>query len=321
MNSRQRFLETLCGGNPDHPPLFLEGIRDEVLQVWQSQGLARGSRLQDLFYYDDFEELAPDVYPEPEIEDWSDKKAVLGLLEDCLDPADPGRLPQDWPTRLGAWQDRQYPLFLRIHTGLFQSLGVGDWRRFSEVIQLLADDPAFVQAVLAVQSAFAARLAENILQQVDVDALIFSEPIAGNHGPLISPRMYRELVLASFKPIFDVLDRFRVPVVIWRSYANPLALVPEVCRSGFSAIWICEAPPSLDYAGLRHRQGPELGLIGGIDSDVLRSAPQEMRRAVEAVLPLVEGGRFIPLADGRVREEIPLENYLAYRRLLEELFL
>jgi hypothetical protein len=29
-------------------------------------------------------------------------------------------------------------------------------------------------------------------------------------------------------------------------------------------------------------------------------------------------GGFIPLADGRVRKDIPLDNYLYYRRLFEE---
>jgi hypothetical protein len=29
-------------------------------------------------------------------------------------------------------------------------------------------------------------------------------------------------------------------------------------------------------------------------------------------------GGFVPLADGRVRKDIPLENYLYYRRLFEE---
>ncbi len=33
--------------------------------------------------------------------------------------------------------------------------------------------------------------------------------------------------------------------------------------------------------------------------------------------PLLAQGGYVPLADGRVRANVPLENYLYYRRLLQ----
>lgn len=320
MNSRQRFLETMCGGRPDHPPLFPEGIRAQVLRAWRTQGLPVRQRLESLFYYDAFEELSPEIYPIPEISDWSNKKGVLKQLRQRLDPDDPRRLPSGWAAKLRGWKNRQHPLFLRIHQGILQSLGVQGWQRFEEALLLLVEDPEFVQAVLEIQASFAAALAANVLRKVDIDAAIFSEPIAGMSGALISPHMYRQFALRSYTPIFDVLERFGVPVVIWRSYANPSNLIPEIVRSRFTAIWACETNPKVvDYQRLRERFGPKMGLIGGIDTDVLRLGPDEIRRAVEGVLPLIQQGRFIPLADGRVREGIPYENYATYRRTLEEL--
>ena len=322
VKSRQRFLETMCGGKPDRPPLFPEGIREEVLQEWRAQGLPPRTRLETLFTYDDFEELAPEIYPLPEITDWSDRAKVLEQLRQRLNPDDPRRFPRDWAKEVSRWQHRQHPLFLRIHQGFFQCLGVEGWNSFEDVIYLLYDDPAFVRYVMQTQADFAARLAENILREVTVDAVIFSEPIAGMSGSLISPAMYRDFVLSSYAPIFSVLQRFGVPVVIWRSYANPRALIPEVTRSAFNAIWICETDPNLiNYSEIRAELGEDLGLIGGVDTDVLREGTLAIRRAVEAVLPLVEQGRMIPLADGRVREFIPFENYAYYRRVLEEQFL
>ncbi len=322
MNSRQRFLETLRGGSPDHPPLFPEGIREEVLRAWRRQGLPPCKPLGELFYYDEFEELAPDIYPRPYPRDWSQPGKVARELRRRLDPDDARRLPEDWPLRVRNWQGRQHPLFLRLHQGLFLSLGIEDWPRFREAIFLLVDEPAFVHEVLQLQAEFAARLARNILQQVDVDAVIFSEPIASNHDSLVSPRMYREFLLNSLGPIFETLAHFHVPVLIWRSYANPRALIAEVARSPFNAIWICEAPcGAMNYNLLRNTLGSNLGLIGGIDSDVLRQGPEDIRRAVQAVLPLAQQGRFVPLADGRVRRDVPFQNYAFYRRTLEDSFL
>ena len=38
----------------------------------------------------------------------------------------------------------------------------------------------------------------------------------------------------------------------------------------------------------------------------------------EASPGLLEGGGYVPLADGRIRADVPFENYAYYRRLLEE---
>jgi hypothetical protein len=61
-----------------------------------------------------------------------------------------------------------------------------------------------------------------------------------------------------------------------------------------------------------------LRLIGGIDLDALRQDKEAIRRELEAkVPPLVADGGYVPLADGRVRVDVPFENYVYYRELLE----
>lgn len=319
-NSRSRFLDTLSGGRPDHPPLFPEGIRDDVLQAWRQQGLSRGTELEDIFHYDRFEELDPEIEPLPAIQDWSDRKALLRELRRRLDPDDPRRYTKNWAEAAHLYKERDFPLFLRIHEGLFLSLGVDGWQRFSEALLLLVDEPEFVREVLEIRANFTSRLLENILREIQVDAVILSEPIAGNQGPLVSPRMYRDLMTASFESIFAVMARFQVPISIWRSFANPKALLPEVVKAGFDALWICETPPGgVDYSELRRELGPEIGLMGGIDTDLLRESPARIQQAVEAVLPLVSAGRYIPMADGRVREVISFHNYATYRRTFEQM--
>lgn len=320
MNSRERFLATIHGDRPDHPPLFPEGIREEVLLSWRTQGLPDGIDLDQLFYYDQFEQLDPDVYPNPEILDWSIPQQLLPLLRQRLDPEDPRRLPDNWSELVQGSRVRQYPLFLRIHQGLFLSLGIEDWHSFAPAILRLVDRPDFTHQILAIQAEFAARLAEKILRQVNLDGVIFSEPIAGNHGALISAEMYRTFALQSYAPIFDVLCDFRVPAIIWRSYANPANLLPEVVKYPFNVLWLCETPPGkLTPDQVRQMIGTNLTLIGGIDADVLRKDTRVIQQAVAAVQPFVGEGHFIPLADGRVREGVPYPNYVFYRQELQRI--
>ena len=76
----------------------------------------------------------------------------------------------------------------------------------------------------------------------------------------------------------------------------------------------------MDYLDLRGEFGRGLRLIGGIDLDVLRQGKDAICSELERVVPrLLADGGYIPLADGRVREDIPYENYVYYRSLLEEM--
>jgi hypothetical protein len=320
MSNRQRFLETMQLGKPDRAPYFEEGIRADVQQAWQKQGLSPDSDLADLFHLDRREEILPILEPQPYPKRWPKDKSGLDRLRQRLDALDNGRLPANWLQIRQDRQNRDYPVLLRVHEGLFQTLGIMDWRRFTEVMYLLTDDPDFVREVMAIQAAFVCQLIERILHAVPVDAVIFSEPIADNHNPLVSPRMYEELALTSYTPILDLVRRHGVETIIFRTYANARILIPSILKWGFNCLWACEAnTTAMDYGDLRREFGRDLRLIGGIDTDVLRQDKPAIQREIEEKVPplLAEGG-YIPLADGRIRADIPFENYVYYRQMLEK---
>jgi uroporphyrinogen decarboxylase len=320
MNSRQRFLETMQFGKPDHVPYFEEGIRREVLKAWRRQGLAANADLAKMFTTDKREEIDLDVYPHPRPRRWPVTSAELKSFARRLDPQDHTRLPENWKNSILSWKLREHVLMIRVHQGFFLTMGVEGWQRFYELMKLIHDDPGFVREMMKIQAGFVAALTDRALQDVEVDAAIFSEPIGANHGPLISPAMFEDFVLSSYRPVLDVLHRHNVNIIILRTYANARLLLPVLMENGFDCLWACEVnTASMDYRSLREEFGRSLRLIGGIDLDVLREGRQAIRLEVEGkVPPLLAQGGYVPLADGRVREDIPLENYIYYRQLLEE---
>ena len=219
------------------------------------------------------------------------------------------------------WRKKDHVLFLRVHRGFFLSMGVYDWRRFTKVISLLLDDPEFVREAMLIHGEYKAVLLDNVLQDVDIDAVIFSEPIGGNTGPLISPEMYEEFVLKSYIPILNIAKKHGVDTIILRTYANIRVLIRSILRYGFNCLWACETDSvAMDYRDLRREFGRDLRLIGGIDLDVLRQDEATICREIaEKVPPLIADGGYIPLADGRVRKDVPFENYVYYRRLLGQI--
>jgi uroporphyrinogen-III decarboxylase len=210
---------------------------------------------------------------------------------------------------------------MRMHRGFFLSMGVYGWQRFNDLMLLLTNDPGFVRKYMMVYGAFTATLFDRMLNEIEIDAAIFSEPISGNEGSLVSPEMYEEFALKSYLPLLSVLKNHGVATIIFRTYANSRILIPKILDYGFNCLWACEtSSQAMNYRDLRREFGRDLRLIGGIDVDVLRYDKETIRREVESIVPpLLAGGGYIPLADGRIRADVPLENYLYYRRLLTQL--
>lgn len=320
MNTRERFLATLSRGKPDRVPYFEEGIRPEVYEAWRKKGFPPKVVSSAAFPIDRREEVELDVDPHPRPRRWPSSRAELRDFERRIDAKDPRRLPENWSESTLRWKNRDHVLMLRVHDGFFLSMGVRRWPRFYELMTLVQDDPGFVREALQVQGEFAAGLTERALSEVEIDAAIINEPIGANHGPLISPQAYAELVLPGYLPLLQVLRRHQVEVVILRTYANARTLIPALLNCGLDCLWACEVnTQAMDYRRLRQEFGRDLRLIGGIDLDVLRQDFKAIRAEVEQkVPPLLEQGAYVPLADGRVRKDIPPQNYIFYRRLLQE---
>lgn len=320
MNSRERFRKTMQYGKPDRVPYFEEGIRKEVLRAWRKQGLPSEAEFARMFTCDKREEIQLELDPIPGLKTWPSSRPELSVLRKSLDPNEYSRWPGNWSKQIRGWQSRDHVLMLRVHRGFFLSMGVHDWNRFTDVARLAIKDPEFVREAMRIQGEFAVQMVERVLHEVNIDAAVFTEPIGGNDRPLISPRMYEDLVLTSYDPLLSLLKRHRVETIIFRTFANSRLLIPSILKWGFNCLWACEVNiDTMDYLNLRREFGRDLGLIGGIDLDVLRRDKEAIRQEIEEkVPPLLADGGYIPLADGRVREDVPFENYIYYRQLLEQ---
>lgn len=96
--------------------------------------------------------------------------------------------------------------------------------------------PGIRTPAMLIQGQFSTRLVERVLNEIQIDAAIFSEPIGGNDRPLTSPKMYEELVLKSYSPILKALNRRKVHTIIFRTYANTKILIPSILKWGFNCL-------------------------------------------------------------------------------------
>jgi hypothetical protein len=320
MKNRQRFATTLRGGRTDRPPLFSEGIRRDVIRTWRKQGLGNRS-LESLITVDQYEMIGPELDPIPYPVRWPTDLHDLTDFRRRLDPLDKHRYPRNWLKKYRSLTERDIVTFMEIHQGFFLSMGVAGWESFEDVIGLLGTNPALVEAVLELFAEFSCRIAEYVLQKCPVDAVYFSEPIGGGDRPLMSPEMYKKIVLRSYLRVIDVIKKFGVHTIVFLTYGNIRPLLKPILEAGFNCIWCCESNvPEMDYRAIRQMFGADLGLIGGIDLDCLREGKRSIDLELKKKLPvLLEQGNYIPLADGRIRTDVTFENYLYYREKLSAL--
>jgi hypothetical protein len=132
--------------------------------------------------------------------------------------------------------------------------------------------------------------------------------------------MFAELMLPVYAKIIAAARAHGCDEILVSTYGNSSPLFPALIGWGVSLIWLSEAPdiPELDYRALRRRFGTALGLIGGIPLRVLRegSSDRITARLGEIVPPLLREGRYVPLAGGRVRDDVTWPAYRHYRRTL-----
>jgi len=315
MTNRDRFYETMHYGNPDRIPYFEEGIRHDVIRVWRKQGLKSKKELTRLFPNDPRDEIYIDLDPHPAVVKPGIK---LSEIRKRLDPDSKNRWPWYWNRSVKKWRTSDTIRLLRVHRGFFLAFGVDGWETFDQTITLICENPEYVKAYLEIYGHFCAEMAERVLTHVSVDGVIFSEPIGGKEGPLISPAFYCSVILPTYKPIFDILRKYNISIIIIRTYANIQPFLPFLLDAGFNCLWACEPDiPEMDYRVLRELYGKNLRLIGGLNINCLLGDKNQIRDELNQKIPqLIKEGGYIPLADGRIRSNVPYDNYVYYRQLL-----
>jgi len=320
MNERQRFRSIFRGEPVDRPPLLDEGVRDEVLDRWRREGLPPGTTHLEVFGITPHENVGPDLRFR---ERFFGRVMDLSLREyrQAFDAA-PDRFPPDWEETARRLEKRDHLAGIWASRGFFQALGVGDWDTLQAALLGTLRDRDRVRGKAALYGEFCARMLERTLARVEPDFLYLSEPISDNHGSLISPDMFEEFMIPAYGAILAVARDHRVERIVVSTYGNSAELIPALVRAGVNTLWVSEAAeaPETDYRALRQRHGPGLGLIGGIPLSILREETDTgmERRIREIVEPLTASGRYVPLAGGRVREEIPWKVYKRYREILAD---
>jgi hypothetical protein len=320
---RERFLATLLGGEADRFPFFDLEPHDSTLEIWWHQGLPRGTTVAEHFGLEAHESVGLEIRSAPFYEMAPDLLDSPDAFARHYDPDDPDRLPRDFERRCARVHRAGRVLFVSATGGgLLQMLGVGDWDSLVAACDALVNRPLFVESLMERTIDFHCLLLNRVLSKVSVDYAALYEPIASNAGPVVSPEMFERYSMPGYRRVIDLLRRHGVPLRILCTTGGDLGpLLPMLLEAGINGLWISNImTEGMEYRNLRREYGPEIALIGGIDSRSLLRGEAAVREAAERTVPrLLESGRYLPCLDDRPRDNTPFAMYSFYRELLADL--
>lgn len=322
MDSRTQLLETLGLYRSVTPPRYESEFSEEVIQAWREQGVLGGEPPETQFQLDRRDAMPVQWRRNAEQKAVVYDEAGLEGFRRAYAPELSGRVPGEWEERIRAWSGRDYALAASPwNEGFLQVIGIRDAVTFDQALTLLCEQPALAEAQLDHYAGYLEELLHRICPRVEVDYAVFYEPIASNHGPVLSAAMYRRVVLPAMRRIVDCLDRYGVAYRFMWCSGNVRTLMPVWLDAGINGITVNQTVQSgLNYGALRREFGPTLRLFGGVDWRSVMQGPRALDDALQhTVRPVLEQGGYIPHLDDTVRVHMPFDCFRHYRERLDAL--
>ena len=359
MNSRERWLACMRFEPVDHVPDEEFGYWNETFNVWHKQGLPKyvtDNGRADIFFGFETHMRVPThggIIPGFErrvIEENERHRTIVGSdgATKIINKDGSSTIPrylrfpietrQDWeefkkrldPTDTRRYQSEeeweqtknrlaQSDQVVKIHCGsLFGR--IRDYMGFENVAMACMDDPAWVEEMVDYVTEFHYRVIERAVREVNIDLGAFWEDMAFNHGPIISPALFKKWLTPHYKKITDLLHANGCDFAIVDCDGNINSVVEHWLDGGVNIMFPLEIRGGTDPKWMRDKFGRRVLLAGGVDKTQLAQGKDAIDREIERIRPLVEEGGCVPHVDHRCPPDVSYENYLYYVKRKREAF-
>jgi hypothetical protein len=181
------------------------------------------------------------------------------------------------------------------------------------------EDRALLEEIIWTRTELAMHVLDVVMDRAKFPILHFWEDIAYNGGPLISPKLFRELAVPAYRELSKLFRAKGGQIVSVDSDGDIRSLIPGWLEAGVTHFFPLEVKAGMDVVALRREYGKSMTMRGGIDKHVLFQGQDAIRRELERVAPVAREGGYIPMIDHSIPPGVPFEDYCAYVRLKSEI--
>jgi uroporphyrinogen decarboxylase len=137
---------------------------------------------------------------------------------------------------------------------------------------------------------------------------------AGNTNLLVSPRLFRQLILPALKRLVAVVKDVRPDLVVMLHSDGAITkLLPDLLSIGIDVIHPLEPLPAMDLPAIKAEFGQRVSFMGGIDiSHAMRGTQEEVAAEVQRrIHQLAPGGGYILTPANHLQADVPAANVVA----------
>ena len=228
----------------------------------------------------------------------------------------PGRFPDDFAERGRQLARRDYVSTVFVSGPFWQ---LREWCGFEPLCMLCADDPAFIEQMVAFWSDFVAAMLERVFAHHVPDRMHISEDMAYKGASMISPAMTRRYLLPVWRRWAALARQAGVPIIDIDSDGNVDELIPLWLEAGINVCDPIEVAAGCDLVAYRRRFGAQIAYTGGIDKRCMAKGGAVLEAEMARVLPVVKSGGYIPGCDHGIPPDVSWQNMLQFGRLWGEM--
>jgi uroporphyrinogen decarboxylase len=240
------------------------------------------------------------------------------LRDERLNPDHPDRLPPYLDARIRRLRNRDYPLSLWLGS-LYG--WVRNWMGVERISLMVYDDRPLVEEIMEHLTQLTLTVLGKLAGKgLEVDQGDWWEDMCYNHGSLLSPRVFAELMVPRYKRIGKKLHEHGIDLWFTDCDGDVRALLPGFLESGINCLFPFEVNGCAHPAELLNEYGKDLRIMGRVDKIQLGAGKEAIKAYLETLVPLVERGGYIPFCDHRCPPNVKVEDYLYYLDLKEHMF-
>jgi uroporphyrinogen decarboxylase len=180
--------------------------------------------------------------------------------------------------------------------------------------------PSMIHDILRTYCDLMIEVSEHMLDNIEIDYFQFGEDMCYKHGPMISPRIFREFMLPYYREVIGLFRSRGTRIFSVDTDGNVETLIPLLIEAGINVILPLEVQAGNDVISLRKRFGDKMAFIGGLDKRMLVKGLEEIDCELTTKLAFMKkSGGYVAGLDHRVLSQTSLENFQYYVKRVREI--
>ncbi len=199
-----------------------------------------------------------------------------------------------------------------IFSGLFQSVleGFG----IESFSRMIVKEKEFMRRVISDREKLFSNIIKQCIDNFERIAFFIGDDLAYNSGPFVSPRIFNEMFLPSYKRI-SKMARKRGVKLIFHSDGDILPLIDGLIEC-FDAIHPWQASAHIDITEIKKQYGDKVCIMGNVPVAMLiHEKPSKISSYVKLLLKeCAPGGGYFMSSGNSVVPQVPIRKYMAMLR-------